>query len=57
MPHKMASFFYAISLQIQIIVVYLSYKIEAVLAESGNSSNYKKYRDKRLLPMAGHAFG
>ena len=53
----MASFFYAISLQIQIIVVYLSYKIEAVLAELGNSSNYKKYRDKRLLPMAGHAFG
>ncbi len=53
----MASFFYAISLQIQIIVVYLSYKIEAVLAESGNSSNYKKYREQRLLPMAGHAFG
>ena len=53
----MASFFYVFFLQIQIIVVYLSYKIEAVLAESGNSSNYKKYRDTRLLPMAGHAFG
>ena len=43
------------------IFKYLSYichrKIEAVLAESGNSSNLKKYRDKLLLPMAGHASG
>ena len=30
---------------------------EAVLAESGNSSNQKKYRDKLHSPMAGHAFG
>ena len=53
----MASFLCIIFVYSNICRIFVIEKLKPVLAESGNSSIFMKYRDKLLLPMAGHASG